>query len=50
VAVHDEARRQGLPGGWYLVGAGPAAAGSETTVVRDSVHRLMENIRGEEPG
>jgi ribonuclease P protein component len=44
-AIVDEARRDGLPGGWYLLGAGPAAAEADGAALRDAVKRLADRAR-----
>jgi ribonuclease P protein component len=44
-AVADEERRGGLPAGWYLIGAGPSAAGVDGAAVRAAVHGLVERVR-----
>jgi len=46
-ALADEARTAGLPAGWYLIGAGPAAAGADGATVRACVHGLVERGRTE---
>jgi RNase P protein component len=44
-ALADEARLGGLPAGWYLVGAGPAATGLSAAGLRAAVHDVVEGIR-----
>jgi len=44
-ALADEARAGDLPGGWYLIGASPAAAAVDGPTLRRSLHGLVEQIR-----
>ena len=43
-AVADEARADGLPAGWYLLGAGPAAADADGATL-PAVRRLLGRVR-----
>jgi ribonuclease P protein component len=44
-ALVDEVRASGLPAGWYLIGASPAAAGLDGATVQAAVRRLVEGVR-----
>jgi ribonuclease P protein component len=44
-AIVDEARGDGLPAGWYLLGAVPAAAEADGSALRAAVKRLADGAR-----
>jgi ribonuclease P protein component len=44
-AVAAEMATGGLPGGWYLIGATPAAAAADGTALRASLGVLLGRIR-----
>ena len=44
-AVVAEARAAGLPGGWYLIGAAPAAATTDSVALRASLGVLLGRVR-----
>ena len=44
-AIVDEARGDGLPAGWYLIGAAPAAARADGAAVRAAVKGLVDRVR-----
>jgi len=46
-AIADEARRDGLPGGWLLIAAGPDASTADFSTLRKSVHVLCDRVRSE---
>ena len=48
-ALADEARR-GLPGGWYLMSASPAAPNLDAGALRTAVGRIADDVRQEAAG
>ena len=46
-AIAAEAARHGVPAGWYLIGAGPDAAGLDAASLTAGVRGLFQRIRSE---